>query len=253
MENITLGEMTSWIGFICLWIVVIWQIIDLRKRKKEGRYEIVPKDRWWQQTYIWQVFFRRSRYRPIASSFPWLIFIFPSIFMVFFYSIGLSQGKPLKLEEMNKVSGIVTDVHRGQGKGSYDYIRVKDDSGNEDIYRVYSFLNEAQVEEYRLALQGEDKKITIWYQERRYLWEKYKVKKQIKVNNQFLIINNIQQKEYDYQANIEGYNSYFPNLLWWLNYSIFGWVWLWFLNRKELPIHRLNKEKFYKKYNLKDK
>lgn len=252
MEGVSLGGIFSWIGLICLWIVVIWQIIDWRKRKKEGTYEVIPKDSWWKQTYVWQVFFRRSRYRPVASAFPWIIFILPSMFMVLFYSIGLFQGHPLRLDEMNQLSGVVTKVHRGKGKGSFDYIRVKDDSGNEDNYRVYSFLNEAQVEEYRRALQDENKKITIWYQNRSYLWEHYKEVMQVEVNNQALIVNGIQQKQYNYQANIERYSSYLPNLLWWLKYSLLGWLWLWFLNKKELPIHRLNKEKFYKKYNLKD-
>ena len=59
--------------------------------------------------------------------------------------------------------------------------------------------------------------------------------------------------EYNYEGFDKRDKNTFPNLLWWLNYSIFGWIWVWFLNRKELPIHRLNKEKFYKKYNLKDK
>ena len=259
MENITLGEMTSWIGFICLWIVVIWQIIDLRKRKKEGRYEIVPKDRWWQQTYIWQVFFRRSRYRPIASSFPWLIFIFPSIFMVFLYSVWLVDtainGKAKTLEETNQISGIVTEVYNNKGKGE-DYIRVKDDSGNEEIYSFpIIFMSDEEAEEFKKKIQDTKTKVDIWYQEwwsmntysSKRIWE-------LKVDGEFVKLqsgNLIKEYEYERFAKLDKTN--FPNLLWWLNYSIFGWVWLWFLNRKELPIHRLNKEKFYKKYNLKDK
>ncbi len=257
MENITLGEMTSWIGFICLWIVVVWQIIEWRKRKKKGTYNIVPKDSWWQQTYLWEVFFRRSRYRPVASSFPWLIFIIPSMFMVFSYSIVLSSiainGKAKTLEEMNKVSGIVTKVHRGQGKGSYDYIRVKDDSGNEETYRLCCFYYNEEAEEFKKKIQDTKTKVDIWYQDEWFL-ESRKEINEFKVDGEFVKLENGNIiKEYDYEWFIQRDKNAFPNLLWWLNYSIFGWVWLWFLNRKELPIHRLNKEKFYKKYNLKDK
>lgn len=252
MKDLTLGGIAGYIGLICLWIVIIWQLRDWKKRKKEKTYESVPKDSWWKQTYIWQVFFRRSMYRPIASTFPWLIFIVPAMFMVFFYSIGLSHGHPLKLEEMHQVSGIVTEVHRGKGRGSHDYIRFKDDSGNEDNYRVTSFLSDEQAEKYRQALQGENKRITIWYEDERYLWEKYKHEKQIKVNNQFLVIDGVQHTGYSYEYAVKRYNTFFPNLLWWLGYSLPGWLWLWILNKKELPIHRLNKQKRYEKYNLKD-
>lgn len=258
MENITLGEMTSWIGFICLWIVVVWQIIEWRKRKKKGTYNIVPKDSWWQQTYIWQVFFRRSRYRPIASAFPWLIFILPSIFMVFLYSIWLIDtainGKAKTLEEMNQVSGIVTKIYNSEGKAK-DYIVVKDDNGKEEKYRQYRlFLSDEEVEEFKQNIQG--KKANIWYQKQWSLSHLlgYKHLYEFKVNNEFIKLQNGRLiQKYDYEFFINQDKNTFPNLLWWLNYSIFGWVWLWFLNRKELPIHRLNKEKFYKKYNLKDK
>lgn len=74
--------------------------------------KLFPKEPWWKQTYIWIVFFRRSRYRPIASTFPWLIFILPAMLMVFIYSMGLFgiaiNGKAKKLEEMKHMLGIIT-------------------------------------------------------------------------------------------------------------------------------------------------
>lgn len=256
MEDLTLGGMASWIGLICLWIAVIWQLLDIRKRKKERTYEIVPKDPWWKQTYIWIVFFRRTRYRPIASTFPWLIFLAPAMFMVFAYCIFFVSiainGKAKTLEEMHQVSGVVTKVKRGQGKGSYDYIRLKDDNGNEETYRLCCFYYDEEAEEFKRKIQDTQTRVDVWYQDEWFL-ESYKEIQELKVNGEFVKLQsgNI-IREYDYEWFVQRDENAFPNLLWWLNYSLFGWVWLWFLNRKELPIHRLNKQKMYEKYNLKD-
>ena len=256
MEDLTLGGMASWIGLICLWIAVIWQLLDIRKRKKERTYEIVPKDPWWKQTYIWIIFFRRTRYRPIASTFPWLIFLAPAMFMVFAYCIFFVSiainGKAKTLEEMHQVSGVVTKVKRGQGKGSYDYIRLKDDNSNEETYRLCCFYYDEEAEEFKRKIQDTQTRVDVWYQDEWFL-ESYKEIQELKVNGEFVKLQsgNI-IREYDYEWFVQRDENAFPNLLWWLNYSLFGWVWLWFLNRKELPIHRLNKQKMYEKYNLKD-
>ena len=255
MEGVSLGGEFSWIGLVCLWIVVIWQIIDWRKRKKEGTYELIPKDSWWKQTYVWQVFFRRSRYRPVASAFPWIIFIIPSMFMVFLYSVGLFgtfiNGGTKTLDEMNQISGVVTKVHRGKGKGSFDYIRIKDDSGNEETYRLCCFNYDEEAEEFKQKVQDTKARVDIWYQDIWFL-ESYKKLWELKSNGEYLTLNNNIKFDYDYEDFNNHYKNFFPNLLWWLKYSLLGWLWVWFLNKKELPIHRLNKEKFYKKYNLKD-
>lgn len=253
MTDVTFSGAISWLGLICLWIAVIWQLIDWRKRKKEGTYEIVPKDSWWKQTYIWQVFFRRSMYRPIASSFPWVIFIIPAMLMVLSKGMIFIYGYPLELQKMQQVSGIVTKVHRATGKGSYHYIRVKDDSGNEETYRLCCFDNDNVVEEFKQKIQNTETRVDVWYENQRFLWDTFKLLRELKVNNDFIILNNKIYFQYDYQHFVNQYENTFPNLLWWLNYSLFGWLWLWYLNRKELPIHRLNKRKRYKKYNLKDK
>lgn len=256
MEDLTLGGMASWIGLICLWIAVIWQLLDIRKRKKERTYEIVPKDPWWKQTYIWIIFFRRTRYRPIASTFPWLIFLAPAMFMVFAYCIFFISiainGKAKTLEEMHQVSGVVTKVKRGQGKGSYDYIRLKDDNSNEETYRLCCFYYDEEAEEFKRKIQDTQTRVDVWYQDEWFL-ESYKEIQELKVNGEFVKLQsgNI-IREYDYEWFVQRDENAFPNLLWWLNYSLFGWMWLWFLNRKELPIHRLNKQKMYEKYNLKD-
>ena len=258
MEDLTLGGMASWIGLICLWIAVIWQLLDIRKRKKERTYEIVPKDPWWKQTYIWIVFFRRTRYRPIASTFPWLIFLAPAMFMVFAYCIFFVSiainGKAKTLEEMHQVSGVVTKVKRGQGKGSYDYIRLKDDNGNEETYRLCCFYYDEEAEEFKQKIQDTQTRVDIWYEEDKgFLWENYNYLRELKVKNEFVSLNKKIHFQYDYQHFLKQYTNSLSNLLWGLVYSLPGWIWLWLLNKKELPIHRLNKQKRYKKYNLKDK
>ncbi len=255
MEDLTINGISSWIGLICLLIVSIWNILDWKKRKRDGIYEIVPKDPWWKQTYIWLVFFRRSRYRPIASTFPWLIFIAPAMIMVFIYCMGLLgiaiNGVAETLEEMHQVSGIVTKVNRGKGKGSYDYIRLKEDSGNEETYRLCCFYYDEEAEEFKEKIQDTQTRVDIWYQDMWFL-ESYKYLYEIKVNDKYMTLNNKIRFKYDYEWSVQRDKNAFQNLLWWLNYSFFGWAWLWLLNRKELPIHRLTKQKMYEKYNLKD-
>ena len=251
MENLTIGGITSWIGLICLLIVSIWNIVDWKKRKRDGIYEIVPKEPWWKQTYIWIVFFRRSRYRPIASTFPWLIFILPAMLMVFIYSMGLFgiaiNGKAKKLEEMKHMLGIITKVHRGKES----YIRLKEDNGNENNYRVINFLSDEEVEEFKKKIQDTLIRVDIWYQDEWFL-ESYKYLYELKVNGENITLNNKIRFKYDYEWFVQRDKNAFSNLLWWLNYSLFGWAWLWLLNRKELPIHRLTKQEMYEKYNLKD-
>lgn len=201
---------------------------------------------------IWIVFFRRSRYRPIASTFPWLIFILPAMLMVFIYSMGLFgiaiNGKAKKLEEMKHMLGIITKV---QYRGKESYIRLKEDNGNENNYRVINFLSDEEVEEFKKKIQDTLIRVDIWYQDEWFL-ESYKYLYELKVNGENITLNNKIRFKYDYEWFVQRDKNAFSNLLWWLNYSLFGWAWLWLLNRKELPIHRLTKQKMYEKYNLKD-
>jgi len=250
LEDLTFGEIASWVGLICLLIASFWDILAWKKRKKEGTYEVVPKASGWKQSYLWQVFFVRAWYRPISATFAWVVFLAPAAFMVFFYSIGLTQGHPLKLEEMHKVSGVVTKVGY---KGKKDYIRLRDENGNEDEYRLCCFYYDEEAEEFKKKIQDTKTRVDIWYEDQRYLWETYNLLRELKVENEFVKLQSGNYiAEYDYEYKVEFYNSKLPNLLWWLIYSLPGWAWLWWFNRKELPIHRLNRMKRYKKYNLKD-
>ena len=254
MEDLTLGGIVSYIGLICLWIVIIWQLRDWRKRKKEKTYEYVPKDNWWKQTYIWQVFFRRPMYRPVSTTFAWLIFIVPAIFIIVFSGINFTIGHPLKLEEMHQVSGTVTKAHRSKGRGSHDYIKLKDDMGNEKTYNLCCFYYDEEAEEFKQKIQDTQTRVDIWYEEDKgFLWENYNYLRELKVKNEFVSLNKKIHFQYDYQHFLKQYINSLSNLLWGLVYSLPGWIWLWLLNKKELPIHRLNKQKRYKKYNLKDK
>ncbi len=246
------------LGLILLWLFVIWQLIEWRKRKKQGDYKHIKKDSWLQRTYIWQVFFRRTKYRPIASTFPWIIFLVPAILMSFIYSIGILNttinGKAKKLEEMSQISGIVTKAFRGRGKNSYGYIKLKDIKSNETKYELApDFSNEKELEEFNEKIQNTKTIVRIWYVDKWFLIKgKYKVLYELRVNDKNITLNNKIKFKYDYEWFVKRDKNAIPNLLWWMGYSLFGWIWLWFLNKKELPIHRLNRRKFYKKYNLKD-
>lgn len=256
MIDLTFGSVASYTGLICLWIVVIWQLVDWKKRKRDGTFEYILKDPWWKKTYIWQIFFRRAFYRPIASSLPYLLFVIPAIFMVFFYLNGLLgiaiNGKAKKLEEMHHISGIVTKIHVGRGKNSYDFIQIKDNNGNEDIYRLSQNFLHHEAEEFKEKIQNTKTRVDIWYQDMWYL-ESYKQMWELKVDDEYVKLDNKIKFKYDYEWFVQRDKNAITNLLWWLNYSLFGWFWLWFLNRKELPIHRQNKQMHYEKYNLKDK
>ena len=249
----------NYLGLILLWILIIWQLIAWKKRKKEGTYQYVKKDSWLQKTYIWEVFFRRTKYRPIASTFPWVIFIVPAMLMSLIYSIEILDntinGKAKKIEEMSQVAGIVTKAFRGRGKNSYGYIKLKDIQGNEAKYELApDFSNEKELKEFKEKIQNTKRIVHIYYVDKWFLTKgMYKVLYELRLNNKNIILNNKIKFKYDYEWFVQRDKNALPNLLWWIGYSLFGWIWLWFLNKKELPIHRLNKSKFYKKYNLKDK
>ena len=247
MNDLVLKDYISYIGLICLLIASFWGYKSERNRKEEGSFKYIQKDPKWKKTYIWQVFFRRPFYRPCASSFPYVIFIAPGIFMMYFWSINLMDiainGKAVKLEEMKKASGVVTKAHYGK----QSFIKVKDEQGNENEYRT-NFSSDEEVEEF--MEKTKNIKVAIWYQDK-WLFERYNYVQEIKVNNKVLTINDFQIK-YNYERNLKIDKSSFPNLLWWMNYSLIGWFWIWLLNRRELPIHRLNKRKHYKKNKLKD-
>lgn len=85
-------------------------------------------------------------------------------------------------------------------------------------------------------------RVDIWYQDEWFL-ESYKYLYELKVNGENITLNNKIRFKYDYEWFVQRDKNAFSNLLWWLNYSLFGWAWLWLLNRKELPIHRLTKQK----------
>jgi hypothetical protein len=153
---------------------------------------------------------------------------------------------------MSKITGIVIKAHRGQGKGSYDYIVLQDRNGNTDEYRIYTFPNPDKLKEFKEKIVDIQKEVTLWYQDWWFL-ESYKEIRELRVDGELVQLGGKIYFQYNYKDTLNWYNKLIPNLLWWLNYSLFGWLWLWYLNRKELPIHRLNKRKRYKKYNLKDK
>lgn len=251
MVDFTFESVIGYIGQICLLILAIWQYIEYRKKRKENRVIYLPKDKWFQKTYIWQVFFRRAFYRPVASSFPYVLFILPSFIMMFWNYSLWSDGYPLKLEEMKKTSGIVTKVHQGRGKNSYDYIWVKDDKDHEDEYRVYSFLNHEDAE-FKQKVQDTKAKVTVWYEEREGVFVDYKVAWQLTVNDKPVSLGNKIHFVYNYERVLKHYKSALPNLILWIQYALVGWFWIWWLNKKELPIHRLNRMKYYKKHNIKD-
>ena len=256
MVELSLSGIIGWIGLICLWLALYLGYRETKQLKKEGKYKYVEETSWLKQTYLWQVFFTRTFYRPVASSFPYVIFIIPAMMMVLgnltiLINIPVN-GNPLLLEEMNSVTGVVTKAHRGKGKGSFDYIKLKEGNGNENIYRLSGFYYDEEVDEFTKKFIDTKKEVTIWYQDWRGI-ESYKKLRELRVDNKLITLTDRIHFKYNYESRLERYEMALPNLIWWLGYSSFGWLWLWFLNKKELPIHVKNKQKHYEKNRLKDR
>lgn len=230
----TIIEATKLVGTLVV-ITIVWQYLSSKRKKRMEEHPEAYKNS----------FIERVKNRIVASIFPIMVIIFASILIFINISVSMN-GKPLRIEEIKQVTGTVIKAKKG-GKGR-DYIILKDNYGNENEYT----LNLGNVlEDYKNALVGTDKVVTVWFRKESFLFEKFNVVKQIKVNNEFISINGVQVEIYNYEKELERYNSIIPNILLCFGFILFGWAWLWFLNRKELPIHRLNREKFYKKYNLK--
>lgn len=246
-------DLVSYIGLACIWIALImqWRDIkrDVKKRKKENKYQY-RKDSWITKSYIWQVFVRRAYFRLFASSIPYIIFIIPTFFVMMFYLIiVLPSGKPLKFEELNHVKGKIVDTYHRGGRYRESRVTLQDVSGDIHIYTISNFSDKAEAK--RFLIETKDKQVDIWYKNMRSLAKRYRLVLEMKIDGEYALINK-RKKKYNYEGVLQNYNDTPSNILWWLQYGLVGVIWLWILNRKELPIHRVNKRKYDEKYNIKD-
>jgi len=194
----------------------------------------------WKKSYLFTVWFRRSALRPLASSIPYIIVVIPAFIMIFFWFIGMARGEPIKTEHMLYVNGYIQKAVIGKGKSAKDYIKLLQDDGKEGVFVLQ--LDKKRKE----MLESIKEKVTVLYRTE-WMFGIYNDLYVLKLNNNFIINDN----KY-YQENIKKYKNIPLKIWFWTKYMIFGLGWIWLLNRKELPIHRLNRMRRYIKNKTKE-
>jgi len=222
-----------------LFFVVIAILIDIFFMffTPDGDIQLQQK---WKKSYLFTVWFRRSALRPLASAIPYIIVVFPASFMIFFWFIALTDGEPIEIKNMPYVKGYIQKAVIGRGKNAKDYIKLLQDDGKEEVYVLQ--LDKKRKEE----LENIKEKVTVWYRNEWFIGA-YNYLYALKLNNSFIINSDMR-----YQINLEMYKNIPSKICFWTKYMIFGFAWIWLLNRKELPIHRLNRMRRYLKNKTKE-
>lgn len=188
--------------------------------------------------YLKLVFIVRTRYR--TASF---LFFLPMWFCIFFGAASLYVNltefiyPPVALEKMQIQQGIIKSITIR--KKMDDLLVLKTDSGT---LEKYAFRLNGSIEKYI------DKNVRIYYS--RGFSSAYTIDNRIYQINE--IGNNNILEKYNYKRHLE-VNQMSRNFT--RNFiliGVFSAFMVWFLNKKELPIHRLNRIKMRKIREIRD-
>ena len=220
--------------------------LGIEKEEKPSRLKL-----WFKKTYLYKIFVERASLRPISSAFLYAIFVVPACFICLFGVVFLNIKPPVQLKDIKPISGYITKVVWIQaGRGS-DYIRLKRQNGNETTYLIHMDKNL-----YETLTQIKNRRNLVYvYPYHRYYINLIGTKHivDIKYNNKFLkgyFKENISKKDNSKKRlNITNIYNFFYSTWFGLKIALVGLFFIFLLNYKEKPIHRLNRMKKY----LKDK
>jgi len=195
---------------------------ELEEKKEVKHWKITQ---WWLDSYVYLVFVKRSKKRQSAA----LYLLFGLISFSMFQGLMVDNyiNYPLKFEELNVDRGIVKSISRG--RTPYVLKLIKE---NGEIKTFFYYVEEAINEK---LLKNKDIKITIYSrQEWHVFWFRDYIK-EIEKNGKFLIgYKKIYKRIKKNDESIPFWIKFWFGIL---SFNIFM---VWFLNRKELPIHRQN-------------
>jgi len=181
-----------------------------------------------RDSYIYLVFVERVKLRP-NSAIPYMI-AFPSIFWVLML-INLNYVNPiLTLDQMQTDEGIVKHIHISKRGNGDSLVLVRE---NGEVVRYATNANSSE----KTMLEG--KAVKIWFQHKwKILWFHDYIY-EIEVGSK-------RMKEYiknSYIRKILRKKEAPSDIIFWLSTAFIFLSWTWFLNYKEKPIHKLNREK----------
>ena len=220
-------------------IAVLLIAINLYKTYKNRGKEISEKQTWLQKQrwyqYIKLVFFIRIKYHSYSA-----IFFIPMVFGIFFGGASLLSNiettmiyPHLPLDKMQIQHGVIESIFKRKKMDALLVLRTT--NGTHEEYALN--VTDSEIKMYLT------KNVTIYYSRG--------------FSSAFTIDNIIYQitdtvtktvlRPYDYARSLEIDQSFWKFTKYSLLIGVFSAFMIWRFNRKELPIHRLNRMKSYKK------
>ena len=219
-------------------LIPLWLLVVLIIKYRNGVKEEVPKSSWLAQTkfvkYIALVFFTRVELRRWTG-----IFYLPLILGFFgSFAIGpIIQDKiypPLPLEKMHTQEGLIKSIT--ERKKMHDLLILEIKNNKYIEFGVFESRNQGLF----LLL---NKKVKVWYSRGfSSVYTTHDIIHEVTIEGK-----SVMRHPYDYKRLLE-VNRSFQNFAKYSFYlAIFSVLMIWIPNRKELPIHRLNRMRLYKK------
>jgi len=200
----------------------------LKEKEEEKEVKHWKITQWWLDSYVYLVFVKRAKKRQ-SSTFLFLFFGFIAFAMFYVLFVAYYINPPLKFEELNVDRGIVKSINIGHN-GPYVLKLIKEDG------EIKTFFNHCRKATNEKLLKNKDKKITIYSQHKWHIFWFRDYIREIKKDGKFLI-------NYNYKRRKEMDKSSPFWIKFWFGILSFNIFMVWFLNRKELPIHRQDNKK----------
>jgi hypothetical protein len=217
-------------------LILLWIFVILIIKYRNGVKEEVLKPSWLVQTkfvkYIGLVFFIRPNLRPWTG-----IWYFPLLFgFLGCFTIGdvitSTIYPPLPIEKMHTQEGVIKSISKRKKMDDLLVLEINNNKNREfAVFRDYGLFS------------GLNKKVKVWYS--RGFSSIYTIDDiiyEVTINGK-----SIKKHPYDYKRYLEGDASSWNFTKYSFYTVVFSLLMIWIPNRKELPIHRLNRMRLYKK------
>ena len=206
------------------------------KGKQLSKYKLI---RMWQESYLYLVFVERNN--RAFSQFIYVLTLIPFLIIIIIIIEILTPIIPLK--DLPTDEGIAHVYINTTGRGTGDKLILYKGENNE----IKTKYNTGASDEWKRKIDG--KRVKIWYQHQwRLFWFEKRLKR-LELDGTPLTITTEEGKKIE--VDNYSYQGERINIKWWLLPqlkipSIFlglFLLWIFFLNYKEKPIHRLNRMK----------
>jgi hypothetical protein len=175
--------------------------------------------------------FKRVKYRPWT-----FLFFFPSFFglilgiITLFSNIQNEVYPPLPLEKMLTKQGVVESIKERKKMDDLLIFRTKDGEIEKYAYRLYGSKNNLL-----------EKNVTIFYTKG--FSSAYTIDNKVYQINSIDTNKSIELHPYNYERSLQINKSFWKFTMWSFIIGFLSGFMMWYANRKELPVHKLNKMK----------